>query len=197
MDWNDPSTIDEWLYLEPDGELTSAELRQLDAAAAASPETAHTRQELARLSEILDASKIEVRPSFEAEVLASLPPAPWSARHPRSWWGAAAVLAVFGGAAALLAGMSAAQLQPVSPFLAAMAAIGDLLASSVAAGAGLIGASWRGIGLAVGDWLGESIPNAVAFGVFVVGVNLILLRLLRRRSRFEVVASESKSTSIE
>jgi hypothetical protein len=197
MDWNDPSTIDEWLYLEPDGELTSTELKQLDAVVAASPELARTRRELARLSVILDTSKIEVRPSFKSEVLASLPPAAWSARQPRNWWVAVAVLAMLGGVAALLAGLSAAQLQPASPFLAAMAAVGDLLASSVAAGAGLAGASWRGIGLAVGDWLGESIPNAVALGVLVVGLNLLVLRRLRRRVRPQVAASESKPGSVQ
>lgn len=179
----DPSEANEWLNLESDGELASSEVARLDALAAASPEIAKERQELSKLHALLEESKIEVRPEFKAEVLAALPAAGWAARHPQTWWIAAMVLALLGGAAALLTGLSAAQLEPASPFVAAIAAVGDLLASSVAAGAGLIGASWRGIGLAVSEWLGGSVPNAIAFGVLVVSVNLLLVRRLRRRAR--------------
>jgi hypothetical protein len=195
MDKNDRNIITEWLYLETDGELTTAQRRELDSLADRSPETAKTRRELVRLHQLLDESKIDVRPGFQAQVMAGLPPAGWSARHPRSWWIAAAVLAVLGGAAALLTGLSAAQLEPASPFVAAMIAVGDLLTSSVAAGAGLIGASWRGVGLALGEWLTASVPNAIAFGVLVVGVNLLLLRRLRRRARARAERSTPASGS--
>jgi hypothetical protein len=189
----DPSKTNEWLYLEYDGELTSAEIAELDALAAASPEIASERQEISRLHALLQESKIEVRPEFKAEVLSALPAAGWGARHPRTWWVAALVLALLGSGAALLTGLSAAQLEPASPFVAAIAAIGDLFASSVTAGAGLIGASWRGIGLAVSEWLGGSIPNAIAFGVLVVGVNLLLLRRLRRRPRPAAAAEPART----
>ncbi len=194
----DPSEANELLFLECDGELTSREVAQLDAVAAESPAIAQERRELFRLRELLDESKIEVRPEFKAEVLEGLPAAGWGARHPRSWWVAALVLALLGSAAALLTGLSAAQLEPASPFVAAMAAVGDLFASSVAAGAGLVGASWRGVGLAVSDWLGASVPNAIAFGVLVVGVNLLLLRRLRRRARpAPATESQAKSSPVE
>lgn len=183
MDKNEAQILTELLFLEPDGELSQAEVRRLDAAAAGSPEIRETRRQLARLGTLLDDSRIDVDSDFKSELMANLPPAGWSARHPRAWRLAAAALAVLGGGAALLSGLSAAQLEPSSPFLAAMSAIGDMLASSVAAGAGLLGASWRGIGLALGEWLGESLPNAIAFGVLVVGINLLLARRLRRRLR--------------
>lgn len=183
MDKNKSQILTELLFLEPDGELSRAEIQRLDAAATASPEIRETRRQLARLGALLDASRIEVEADFKSELMANLPPAGWNARHPRTWWVAASVLALLGGGAALLTGLSAAQLEPASPFLAAMAAVGDMLGSSVAAGAGLIGASWRGIGLALGEWLGASLPNTIAFGVFFVGVNLLLARQLRRRLR--------------
>jgi hypothetical protein len=183
MSQPDPSTIHEWFHLEPDGELTPAQVAELDRQAAASPELTRLRRDVARLHGVLAASRIEVRRDFRGEVMASLPEACWSARHPRAWGAAALALALLGGAAALLTGLGAARLEPASPFVAALRAVADLVGSSVAAGAGLIGASWRGIGLAVGHWLTASVPNAIAFAVLVVGVNLLLWRRLRRRPR--------------
>lgn len=198
METNDQKALTEALYLEPDGALGPAEIARLEAAAASSPEVLETRRQLARLQQLLTQARIEVRPGFKAEVTASLPPAGWSARSPRSWWVAAMVLALLGGGAALLTGLSAAQLQPASPFLAAMAAVSDMLASSVAAGAGLLGASWRGIGLALGEWLGASVPNTIAFGVLLVGINLLLVRRLRRRRRVVTEpAKRSKHPAVE
>jgi len=183
MDKNETQTLTELLFLESDGELTAAEASKLDAAIAGSSEMQEARRQLARLDTLLSEARIEVEPDFKSELMANLPPAGWSARHPRTWWLAAAVLALLGGGAALLTGLSAAQLEPASPFLTAMMAVGDMLTSSLAAGAGLIGASWRGIGLAMGEWLGASVPNAIAFAVLLVGVNLLLVRRLRRRLR--------------
>jgi hypothetical protein len=162
----------------------------LERECAASPELAWERRQLAKLDAALAASRIEVRQGFRAEVMASLPEAGWSARHPRSWRAAALALAVLGGGAALLTGLSAAQLEPASPFVAALAAVADLAGSSLEAGAGLVGASWRGIGLAVGDWLSASVPNKVAFGALVVGINLLLWRRLRRRPRPQAATGE-------
>ena len=184
-------TMNEWLFLEPDGELSHEQLTELDAWSAGSPEIAATRRQLERLDALLAGSKIDVRDGFQQQLIASLPPAGWHARHPRSWWVAALVLAVLGGSSALLMGLSAAQLEPASPFVAAMAAVGEMLTSSIAAGAGLIGASWHGIGLVFGEWLGQSMPNTVSFVVAVVGVSLLLSRRLRRRARPAVVSAGS------
>lgn len=185
---NEPETVDaktrnEWLFLEPDGELSREQLAELDAWSAGSAEIAATRRQVERLDALLAGSKIDVRDGFQQQLMTSLPPAGWHARHPRSWWVAAMVLAVLGGSSALLMGLSAAQLEPASPFVAAMAAVGEMLTSSIAAGAGLIGASWHGIGLVFGEWLGQSMPNTVAFVVAVVGISLLLLRRLRRQPR--------------
>jgi len=195
MDKNESQNLTELLFLEPDGELNRDEVKRLDAAANDSAEFVETRRQLARLDTLLEESRIEVGDDFRSEVMASLPPAGWSGRHPRTWRLAAAVLAVLGGGAALLTGLSAAQLEPASPFLAAMAAVGDMLSSSVAAGAGLIGASWRGIGLALGEWLGASLPNAIAFGVLLVGINLLLARRLTRRLRKVAAEPETGAES--
>ncbi len=179
----DPAAVREWLFLEPDGELTSDEAARVEVYAAASAEGARERRELAVLGRLIDDSKIQVRDGFEDEVMASLPPAGWSARHPRTWWVAIAALAALGGGAALLTGLAAARLEPGSPFVAAMAAVVDMVASSMAAGAGLLGASWKGIALALGDWIAASAPNAIAFGAVVVGVNWLVWQSLRRRRR--------------
>ncbi len=193
MDKNKAQILTELLFLEPDGELSRAEVRRLDAAATDSPEIRETRRQVSRLATLLDESRIEVESDFKSELMANLPPAGWSARHPRTWWLAAAVLALLGGGAALLTGLSAAQLEPASPFLAAMSAVAEMIGSSVAAGAGLIGASWRGIGLALGQWLGASLPNAITFTVLLVGINILLARRLRRRLRS--VDSEPRARS--
>jgi hypothetical protein len=191
MERDDLNALTQLVYLEPDGELGPADLRRLEAAAGDSEEIAETRRQLARMQQLLAESRIGVRPDFASRVMTSLPPTGWSTRSVRSWWAAAVVIALLGGSAALLTGLSAAQLEPASPFLAAMAAVGDMVGSSLAAGAGLIGASWRGIGLAMGEWLGASWPNAIAFGVLLVGVNLLLVRQLRRGRKARVEAAKT------
>ena len=65
----DPSQVTELLYLEPDGELTRRQISQLEALAAASPEMARERRELARLHALLVESKIEVRAGFRSDVM--------------------------------------------------------------------------------------------------------------------------------
>ena len=73
-----------------------------------------------------------------------------------------------------------------SPLAEIFVAVFDLFRSSLVAGAGLLDASWRGLGLALGRLFDGSWLNLVAFGVFVLGVDALFLRLLlktRRRVR--------------
>ena len=68
-------------------------------------------------------------------------------------------------------------------------------AIAIPTGAGLLDASWRGLGLALGRLFEGSLLNLVAFGVFVIGVDALFLRLLlktRRRVR-EAAASRDAS----
>ncbi|MEE8137604.1 MAG: zf-HC2 domain-containing protein [Thermoanaerobaculia bacterium] len=177
------TTYLEWLHSEHDGELSPRERSMLRRHLASCAECQAEERELAALEELLAASRMPVREGFREEVLASLPAAGWEARHPRRWTAALVVSALLGAGAAALMGASAARLEPAAPFLAAVTAVFDLFRSSVLAGAGLLGASWQGLGLAFEHLLSGSIWNAVAFGVLVVGVDYLLIRLLLWRRR--------------
>ncbi len=179
----DRDALEELLYLESDGFLGEEDKSRLDEACRDNADLAHEREELRLLATKLEESRIEVREGFREELMESLPAVGWSSRHPRTWWLAASVLALLGGAAAMLTGLSAARLEPSSPFVGAMRAVADMMAASLAAGAGLVGASWQGLAMALEEWIGLSAPNAIAFGVLVVGVNWMVWRSLRRRER--------------
>ena len=179
----DHDTYREWLHLECDGELPSADrslLRQhLDSCAECRAES----QELVALDELLKESHIPVHRRFHDDVMSALPPAGWESSHPRSWAAALVVVALLGIAGAALLGTSAARLEPAAPFVAAIVAVVDLFQSTILAGAGLLTASWKGLGLAFQELLAGSVWNLLALGLLVFGVDFLLIRMLLRRSR--------------
>ncbi len=183
------STYVEMLHSEHDGELSPSERSMLSQHLASCAECQAEKRELEALLELLATSRVRVREGFREEVLESLPAAGWEARHPRRWIAALVVIAVLGTAAAALLGSSAARLQPAASLLTAAAAVFDLFHSSVLAGAGLLGASWRGLGLAFEQLLSGSVWNVVAFGVVVIGVDYLLIRLLLRHRRQAAAAA--------
>ncbi len=174
--------------MQADGELSRLDAQRLDRHLAGCAGCREERRELARLDGLLTAARIEVRPDFRDGVLAALPDAAWENRHPASWAaGVALVLLLGGGAFALTSGAGVA----ASPVAEIFVAVLDLFRSSLLAGAGLLDASWRGLGLALGRLFDGSLLNLAAFGVFVIGVDALFLRLLlktRRRVR-EAAAS--------
>ena len=176
------STYREWLSVELDGELDSGQARQLLAHLASCGACRKERDTLRLLDRNLAESRVEVDEAFEADVMAALPTVGWESSHPKSWIAALAIVVLLGAAAAAVMGSTAARLEPAAPFLAAVAAVFDLFRSSVLAGAGLLTASWSGLGIALGSLLETSKWNLAAFGVLVLGLNVFLLRLLRRRS---------------
>jgi hypothetical protein len=165
-----------------DDQLTALERQRLAAWAAADAERQSERTQLARLGRLLAESRVEPPPGFTAEVMAKLPAAGWEARHPRSWAWPLALLALVGSLAAAFAGLAAGRLEPASPALSAIAAVGGLLAASLTAGAGLLTASWQGLGVALSGLLEGRPLNWIAFALLVLGVDLLFLRLLRRRA---------------
>ena len=181
----------ELLQMQADGELSRLQAQQLDRHLATCAGCREEQRELARLGEMLTAARIEVRPDFRDEVLAALPDAAWENRHPTSWAaGVALVLLLGGGAFALTSGAGVA----ASPVAEIFVAVLDLFRSSLLAGAGLLDASWRGLGLALGRLFDGSLVNLVAFGVFVVGVDALFLRLLlktRHRVREEAASRDA------
>lgn len=172
----------EWLDLAADGALPAGDRAALERHLEG---CADCRAEAARLEALagrLAASRIAVRPGFTGEVMAALGPAPWEARTPRAWRWPFALLLALGGAAAAIYGTAAAELDPAGRSWTALAALADLFRAALVAGAGLAAATWSGVGAAVGEWLGASPANWLAAGVLVVGLNLLALRLVRRRA---------------
>lgn len=142
------------------------------------------RAALARVSGLLAESRIAVRPDFRTAVMASLPPAGWESRHPRTWTfplAACFLLATFAASAVVFfLGGSAQGAGGGSSLLGAAVAIGNLLQAAVLAGAGLLTATWKGFGLAIGEALSSPL-RMILFGAVVVALNLLLISLLRRR----------------
>ena len=176
------STYREWLSVELDGELDSRQTKQLMAHLSVCGACREERRSLRLLETTLAESRVEVDESFEADLMAAMPTVGWESSHPKSWIAALAIVLLLGAAAAAVMGSTAAKLEPAAPFLAAVVAVFDLFRSSVLAGAGLLTASWSGLGIALGSLLETSKWNLAAFGVLVLGLNVLLLRLLRRKS---------------
>ncbi len=182
----------EWLYLEADGELAAAERAQLQHHLLSCAECRREQEELPALFDLLSSDEIEVREGFTDEVMSSLPAAGWEARHPRAWVAAAALLVALVGISTLLVTLSGAEPQG----LGALVAIGELFGSAVTAGAGLLTASWQGLGMAAGEVVGGSVAQTIAFTLFVLGVNVLFVRLLlrswKREAATERVGKSSK-----
>lgn len=168
------------LQMQADGELSRLEAQRLERHLASCEPCRREKRELERLDELLGAARVPVREGFRDEVVAALPSAAWESRHPASWAaGVALVLALGGGAFALTSGAGVS----ASPLAEIFVAVFDLFRSSLLAGAGLLDASWRGLGLALGRLFDGSLLNLAAFGIFVLGVDVLFLRLLLRTRR--------------
>lgn len=187
----DHSDFELWLDLEAADELSAAERARLDEHVAGCGRCRDERRQLGRLHALLAESRVPVRAGFKTQVMASLPVAPWEARAPRSWrLPLAAAVLLFALAGALLGAASA----DLGALPGAVAAMGDLFGTALLAGAGLLAASWKGTGLVVQDALGETPGGFAAFAVLVVGLNLLLVSLLRsrRQARQEASAPEER-----
>ena len=157
----------------------------------------HERKQLERLRELIARMRVEPRPGFADEVMAAVHrerqasdlmsakeavdqeiAADLERSSPRpmvvSALAAAALLMVV---AAALVGTG----NGTGGLVGTAAAVGDFAWSTLLAGAGLLTASWQGVGATVGAWLRESTLNLVIGLALVVGLNLLLFHLLRRR----------------
>jgi hypothetical protein len=186
------SQLREWLDLELDGAVGGADLghlerrelrRHLDTCA----ECAAERAALLALRETLDEARVPVREGFRAAVMAALPQSGWEARPVSAWRLPAAMLLLLGVAAAAL--LVAGDLAGVGgSLLATLGSIGELLAATALAGAGLLGASWKGLGLLFSQALAGSPLHLAAAGIGVVCLDLLVLRMVRRRRRATAAA---------
>lgn len=177
MNRPDHSTYREWLNLDADGLLAGEERTLLNEHLASCADCRREREELAALEGLLRSSAVAVRPDFKETVMASLQPAGWEARSPRTWRFPAAVFVLLGGlAAALMVAGSAAEPAGVSALLA----VGSMFQAAILAGAGLLAASWKGMGLLFEEVI-SSPASLGAFGFLVLCLNLLLISLIRRR----------------
>ena len=190
----DHSTLREWLYLEPDGELTSVQRSRLQQHLTTCLDCRNEHRELLALNRLLAESRVAVHADFGREVMAGLPSAGWEARSPRSWLAAAVAVILLSIGAGLLIGFSTAEVESAVP-IATLSAVWGLVSSSALAGAGLIAASWKGLGIAFQQVLGQSVWNMIAFGVLVFFLDLVLIRiLLRRRTAGAKAETDSHSS---
>jgi anti-sigma factor RsiW len=182
------STYEEWLYLEADGGLSTAERAQLHRHLLSCSRCRRESEQVPALFEFLSSGQVEVREGFSDEVMAALPAAGWEARNPRSWVVAAVLLIALGGLSALLVG-AGGEMQGTG----VVGAIAELFLTTVTAGAGLLSASWQGIGMAVSEAIGGSALQTLVFTIFVVGVDVLFLRSLIRSWRRPAVSARSET----
>lgn len=187
MNRPDHNALRELLSLDADGLLPDEDRGRLDEHLSACPECRREHGELRALSTLLERSAIPVRAGFRGDVMSALPAAGWEGRAVRAWRLPVAVFAVLAVAAGVLLAGTGAQ----TPGLAPLLALAEMFGAAALAGAGLLAASWKGMGLLVEQVL-TSPGSLVAFGVFVLCLNLLLLSLIRRR---RAAASEARSTA--
>lgn len=190
----DHRTYQQWLYLEPDGELSRVESAALERHLASCPACRTLRHEIEALEDRLAAATVEADPELARQVMANLPAAGWEARNLRAWRPAAAVFAAVALAAFLVAsaGGGAASASSMAPVLGAARAVTDLLLTTALAGAGLLTASWQGLGLALGQVFGGSKLTLGVFAVFVAGVDFLFVRYLLRQPRRALARPERR-----
>ncbi len=190
MNRPDHSTYREWLNLDADGLLTGEERTLLNEHLASCAECRREREELAALEGLLRSSAVAVRPDFKETVMASIQPAGWEARSPRTWRFPAAVFVLLGGLAAALM-LASPSAEPSG--LSALLAVGSMFQAALLAGAGLLAASWKGMGLLFEEVI-SSPASLGAFGFLVLCLNLLLMSLIRRRRPAAAAAPRGKNT---
>ncbi|MGE0641096.1 MAG: anti-sigma factor [Thermoanaerobaculia bacterium] len=175
--------LHEDLDLELDGALEGPAREALLARLAEDPALAEERERLVAVHSALAAARITPRAGFASEVVQALPAAAWEGRTMSAWRWPFAMLLVIGGAAAALFGGAAAELESAAPSLTAFAALARLFSSALLAGAGLLGATWSGLGIGLAQWLLSSRLHLLAAALVLVGLNVLLVRLLRPTER--------------
>ena len=176
---DDHSLFKELLYLEVDGDLDPGDRRKLGRHLTDCLECRHERRDVASLHGLLREATIPVDEQFASQVMKRLPEAAWEARAMAGWRFAVVVFALLGLGSALLA-LGGEGLSGEMPLAGTALALAGLFRSALVAGGGLLAASWTGIGLALDKVLEGSRTAFVIFGVLVLGIDLLFLRLLLR-----------------
>jgi anti-sigma factor RsiW len=186
--------VREWLDLELDGEsLEPAARQRVSADLEKSPDLQVEKAELEKLHRLLLEGRIPAPRQFSQRVMANLPAAPWEVRSTSAWRLPVAVLLLLGSISAALLGLGSAALSSSASAWSAAKALVDLFAAALVSGAGLLTASWRGLRFALLDMLTASPLGWVALFSLVVGVNLLLIAMIRRRKPLPAEAEKKRT----
>ncbi len=193
MKSTDEATLLEWLDMEADGTLATENTAALRDGLAARPDLLGEQRLLGNLHALLAESKIDVRSGFAAQVTAALPASSWASQSHQAWRLPLAVAVGFAALAAmLLAGTSVLQDGTIGTF----AAVADFFQTATLAGAGMLGATWQGVTLAFDELLVTSKASLIALTVGVLFLDLLFLRMLRRRPRSSVAHAGDDATPL-
>lgn len=173
------SDLQEWLYLETDGGLGARERRELAQHLTECTECRREKQELERLHVLLGESVVEIDERFSREIMERLPEAAWEARTMGGWRIAVVVFLLLAATAGLLS-FGGDRLAAEIPLAGTALALFGLFQSALLAGAGLLAASWTGLGMALDRVFESSRMAFVAFGLLVLGLDVLFVRLLLR-----------------
>ncbi len=170
----DRATLAEWTDLELDGQLGGDEQGLLAERLAGDTSLAAERRQLEALHVMLREIRVAVRPGFREDVMAALP----APARLRAWALPLAAMVVFAAGAALILGSAG---PADSHVWGTGVAIVEFVKTTALAGAGLLAVSWRGFGLALEELITSSGASLAAMAVLVLCLNLLFVRMLRRR----------------
>ena len=192
MTHTDEATWQEWMDLDLDGGLETGQKARLATHLEKNAHLAEEHRCLGKLHALLEADRVEVCPDFTERVMERLPRASWEKAERRlpSWSLPVALVSIFGLAAAALLGGSLAQESQIFGILSTVYAF---LQATTLAGAGLLFATWRGVGFGLQEFFAGSQLSLVAFGAFVIGLDLLFLSYLKRRRPAEVKVEAQSS----
>jgi hypothetical protein len=151
------------------------------------------KAQLEKLHRLLLEGKTPVPGQFSQRVMANLPAAPWEVRSTSAWRLPVAALLILGSFSAALLGVGSAALSSSSSAWSAAKALVDLFAAALVSGAGLLTASWRGLRFALVDVLTASPLGWVALSSLVIGINLLLIAMIRRRKPLPAEAEKNRT----
>lgn len=173
-----------WMDARAEGCLDDGDTARLNAyLAAADPRQAAEAEADAvmweRLHTALREDRTEVRPSFQAEVMAAVDPSLWEKTPAGAWKLPLAMMLCLALAAVWTLGGVASD----HPIVGTGSVLADFVQSTFLAGAGVTVAAWRGVGMGLEEMLAGSGLSWVAMTMLVLAVNMLFVSLLRRRSR--------------
>jgi anti-sigma factor RsiW len=173
------SDLQEFLYLDIDGGLGARERRELAQHLTECRDCRREKEELERLQLLLGESVVEIDERFSREIMERLPEAAWETRSMAGWRIAIGVFFLLAVSAGLLS-FGGDRLVAEVPLAGAAFALFGLFQSALLAGAGLLAASWTGLGMALDRVFEGSRMAFAAFGLLVLGLDVLFVRLLLR-----------------